>query len=97
MRGSGADWTVVRSSFPVPEPQRGRPAGDGAGWRGGIPGRDVAEPFIDAEDIADVAVAALTEDGHAGRLYEVAGPRLLTFAEAVAEIAKAAGRQIRYL
>jgi uncharacterized protein YbjT (DUF2867 family) len=57
----------------------------------------VAEPFIDIEDIADVAVAALTEDGHAGRVYEVTGPRLLTFAEAVAEIAAAIGREIRYV
>ena len=44
---------------------------------------DVREPFVDVEDIADVAVAALTEDGHAGELYELTGPRLLTFAEAV--------------
>ena len=59
-----------------------------------LPAGDVGEPFIDADDIADVAVAALTEDGHAGQLYEVTGPRLLTFAEAVAEIARAAGREI---
>ena len=56
----------------------------------------MAEPFLDAEDIADVAVAALTEDGHAGRLYELTGPRLLTFAEATAEIGRAAGRPIGY-
>ena len=48
-----------------------------------------AEPFVDADDIADVAVAALTEDGHAGRVYELTGPRLLTFAEAAAEIGRA--------
>lgn len=59
--------------------------------------RVMTPPFIDAEDIADVAVAALTEDGHAAQLYELTGPRLLTFAEAVEEIAKATGRQIRYV
>jgi len=94
---AGADWTIVRSgwfdqyfseSFSLDSVLAGEVA---------LPAAEVGEPFIDAEDIADVAVAALTEDGHAGRLYEVAGPRLLTFAEAVAEIAKAAGRQIRYL
>lgn len=58
---------------------------------------DVREPFVDVEDIADVAVAALTEDGHAGQVYELTGPRLLTFAEAVAEISKATGREIRYV
>jgi uncharacterized protein YbjT (DUF2867 family) len=56
----------------------------------------VGEPFVDADDIADVAVAALTEAGHAGRLYELTGPRLLTFAEAVATIAEATGREIGY-
>ncbi len=55
------------------------------------------QPFIDVEDIADVVVAALTEDGHAGQTYELTGPRLLSFADAVGEIAKATGRQIRYL
>ena len=62
-----------------------------------LPAGDVREPFVDADDIADVAVAALTEDGHAGQLYELTGPRLLTFAEAVGEIAEATGREIRYV
>ena len=62
-----------------------------------LPAGDTPEPFVDADDIADVAVAALTQDGHAGQVYELTGPRLLTFAEAVGEIATATGRQIRYL
>jgi len=62
-----------------------------------LPVGDVPEPFIDVDDIADVAVAALTEDGHAGRLYEVTGPRALTFAEAVEEIGRATGRAIRHV
>jgi hypothetical protein len=44
-----------------------------------------------------VAVTALTEDGHAGWCYELSGPRLMTFADAVAEIARATGRDIRYV
>ena len=52
---------------------------------------------MDADDIADVAVAALTDDRHIGQIYELTGPRLLTFAEAVDEIARAADRDIRYL
>jgi uncharacterized protein YbjT (DUF2867 family) len=39
----------------------------------------VGEPFVDAEDIADVITAVLTEDGHTGQVYEVTGPPLLTF------------------
>jgi uncharacterized protein YbjT (DUF2867 family) len=62
-----------------------------------FPGGETPEPFVDVDDIADVVVAALTEEGHAGQLYEVTGPRLLTFAEAIAEIESAAGRPVRYL
>jgi uncharacterized protein YbjT (DUF2867 family) len=62
-----------------------------------LPAGDVPEPFVDAEDIADVAVAALTEDGHAGAVYELTGPRSLTFAEAAAEIGRAAGRPVAYV
>jgi uncharacterized protein YbjT (DUF2867 family) len=62
-----------------------------------LPVDDVGEPFVDADDIADIAVAALTEDGHLGEVYEVTGPRLLTFAEAVEEIARATGRELRYV
>ncbi len=58
-----------------------------------LPAGDVREPFIDADDIADVAVAALTEAGHEGQIYEVTGPRLMTFAEAVEDIARATGRE----
>ena len=61
-----------------------------------FPGGEVREPFIDVDDIADVAVAALTEDAHGGRTYDLTGPRLLTFAEAAREIADAARRPIRY-
>jgi uncharacterized protein YbjT (DUF2867 family) len=62
-----------------------------------LPAGDMPEPFVDAEDIADVAVAALTDDRHIGEVYELTGPRLLTFAEAVREISRAVGREIRYV
>ena len=59
-----------------------------------LPAPEVGEPFVDADDVADVAVAALTEEGHAGQVYEVTGPRLLRFADAVADIASATGRPL---
>lgn len=62
-----------------------------------VPAGDVTDPFVDINDIADVAVAALTEDRHVGQRYVVTGPRLLTFDDAVGEIAKASGREMRYL
>jgi uncharacterized protein YbjT (DUF2867 family) len=61
-----------------------------------LPAGDELEPFVDADDIADVAVAALTDDRHIGELYELTGPRLLTFADAAAEIGRATGREIHY-
>ena len=61
-----------------------------------LPVNGVREPFVDVDDIADVAVAALTEEGHAGQLYEMTGPELLTFPEAVEKIADATGRDIRF-
>jgi len=60
-----------------------------------LPVDAVVEPFVDLEDVADVAFAALTEDGHAGRVYELTGPRLLTFGEALAEVGAASGRDVR--
>ncbi|KUN95050.1 hypothetical protein AQJ84_23525 [Streptomyces resistomycificus] len=62
-----------------------------------LPAGDGKEAFVDAEDIAEVAVAALTEAGHAGWHYELSGPRLMTFGDAVAEIARATGRDVRYV
>ncbi|GAA1481161.1 NAD(P)H-binding protein [Gordonia sinesedis] len=95
-----------------------------------LPSAEVGEPFIDTDDIADVAVAALLEsepadavnpaasnpvasnpvasnptasnpaaalvNPHAGTTYELTGPRLLTFADAVAEIGAAQGREIAF-
>jgi uncharacterized protein YbjT (DUF2867 family) len=97
LQDSGAEWTIVRSSFfnqNFNESYFLEPllAGELA-----LPADGVPEPFIDTEDIADIVTAALTEEGHVGQLYEVTGPRLLTFAEAVDEIAGATGRQIGYV
>ena len=98
VQATGADVTIVRGAwfmqifsedFLLDSIQAGEvvlPADDGQ-----------LDPFIDAEDIADVAVAALTEPGHAGQVYELTSPRLLSFPEAVAEIAKASGRDITYV
>jgi uncharacterized protein YbjT (DUF2867 family) len=61
-----------------------------------LPAGDVLEPFIDVEDIADVAFAALTDPRHAGELYELTGPRLLTFADAARLISEASGRKVSY-
>jgi uncharacterized protein YbjT (DUF2867 family) len=97
VRDSGADLTIVRSTWFAQNFSEDY-------WRDfilsgevALPAGDVPEPFVDADDIADVAVAALTDDRHIGELYELTGPRLLTFADAVDEIARATDREIRYV
>jgi uncharacterized protein YbjT (DUF2867 family) len=95
--GSGAQWTVLRCSWfnqNFSENYLLEPilAGEVA-----LPASNVVEPFVDADDIADAAVAALTDNRHVGQLYELTGPRLLTFAEAIGEIARASEREIRYV
>jgi uncharacterized protein YbjT (DUF2867 family) len=97
LQASGADWTIVRCSWFMQNFSESYFAEPLAAGELALPAGDVPEPFVDVEDIADVAVAALTENGHAGRLYELTGPRALTFAEAVAEIGRATGRPLRYV
>lgn len=62
-----------------------------------LPAGDVREPIVDADDIAEVAVKALTEDGHAGRVYELTGPRLMSFHDVTADLSAVTGREIVYL
>lgn len=97
LKASGADWTVVRSSWfnqnfdesfflePVL-------AGEIA-----LPTADAVEAFVDTDDVADVVVAALTDDRHIGKTYELSGPRLLSFSDVAAELSKVTGREIAYV
>lgn len=94
---SGLDWTIVRCSFFAQNFSEGAFTEYILAGEVALPNGDVPEPFVHADDIADVAVRALTEDGHHGEVYELTGPRALTFAEAVAEIAEATGRDIAFL
>jgi uncharacterized protein YbjT (DUF2867 family) len=93
---SGVKWTILRASWFCQNFSENFMRDLVLGGEVALPAGKVAEPFVDVEDIADVAVAALTEEGHAGQLYELTGPRLLTFAEAVGEIARATSQEIRY-
>lgn len=90
------NWTIVRASWFnqnfsesvfLPSILAGHVA---------LPRATILEPFTDADDIADVVVESLLDDQHSGQIYELTGPRLLTFPEAVAEISNASGREIHF-
>jgi len=96
LKASGIAWTIVRSSwfcqnFSESFMLEGILAGELC-----LPAGDTVEPFVDADDIAEVVTAALTEPGHRGKLYEVTGPRALTFAQSVETIAGALGQPVKY-
>lgn len=97
VKQAGAAWTIVRASWFNQNFNESFFLESILAGEIVLPVGDYPEAFIDAEDIADVVVAALTEDGHAGQVYELSGPRLLTFKEAVAEIAAAAGREVNFI
>ncbi|WP_329552311.1 NmrA family transcriptional regulator [Streptomyces sp. NBC_00696] len=98
LRGSGADWTVVRASWFAQNFSEG-PLVEGFRESGELvfPGGSVREPFVDVRDIADVVVAVVTGgERYVGRAVTVSGPRLLTFGEAVGEIGAVTGRELTY-
>ena len=95
--GTGIDWTIVRCAWFMQNFDENYLLEPILAGEVALPSGNVPEPFVDADDIADVAVAALTEDGHAGQLYELTGPRLLTMEEAIGEISYATGREIRFV
>jgi uncharacterized protein YbjT (DUF2867 family) len=94
---AGIGWTIVRCAWFMQNFDENYLLEPILAGEVALPAGNVPEPFVDAGDIADVAVAALTEDGHAGEIYELTGPRLLTMEEALGEISKATGRGIRFV
>jgi len=97
VRNCGIDFTLVRAAWFAQNFSEGYLRDQVLGGVIAMPGGDVREPIVDVDDIADVAVAALTEEGHSGELYEVTGPRLMTFAEMTRELSAASGRPIRHV
>ena len=97
IRNSGLGFTIVRPAWFAQNFSEGYlrdPILDGVLP---MPGGNIAEPIIDIDDIADVVVAALTEDGHLGERDEVTGPRLMTFAEMAEVLTETLGRPIQHL
>ncbi|MFE2296485.1 NAD(P)H-binding protein [Streptomyces sp. NPDC059452] len=97
VRESGAQWTVLRPNWFFQNFDEGVLLDAVRAGEVALPAGSGREPFVDTEDVAAVAVEALLEDGHAGQTYELSGARALTLEEAVGEIARATGRDIRYV
>lgn len=90
------DWTIIRASWFFQNFSEGYMLEPIVAGHVALPVGNIPEPFIDAEDIADVAVAAITQPGHNHKLYEVTGPRLFTFREAIEIIGRETGKKIVY-
>src|SRR5829696_2007629 len=58
---------------------------------------DAKVSMVDVRDNADVAVAALTESGHEGKVYDLTGPQALTHAEMAEGLSEALGRQVAFI
>ena len=93
---SGLEWNIVRASWFAQNFSEGFMLGGVLSGEMILPESQVLEPFIDVDDIADVAVAALTQESLKNRVFEVTGPRLMTFADCVAAISKATNKPIQY-
>jgi uncharacterized protein YbjT (DUF2867 family) len=94
---SGLAWTIVRASWFNQNFSEGAFIDMVLSGAITLPAGDQVEPFVDVDDIADVVVAALTDDHHDGQIYEVTGPRLMSLADVAADLSRAAGREIAYV
>ena len=97
VRESGVTFTILRCAWFAQNFSEGNLRDQVLSGELAFPAGNVAEPFVDLDDVADVAVEALTDPKHANKTYELSGPHLLTFAQACSEITKASGHQVRYV
>lgn len=97
VRNSGVAFTIVRAAWFAQNYSEGALFDPVMAGVLPMPGGDIREPIVDVDDIAEVAVAALTEKGHEGELYEVTGPRLMSFNEMAQELSNAIGRPVQRL
>ncbi|MGY3682040.1 NAD(P)H-binding protein [Streptomyces sp. TE33382] len=97
VRASGAEWTILRPGWFAQNFSEGVFADGVTGGELALPTGDGKAAFVDAEDIAAVAVAALTGNGHAGQVYELSGTRALGIDDVLGEIAAVTGRRARYV
>jgi len=94
---SGIDYTIVRASWfnqNFSENFLLEPILEGVV---ALPQANVKIPFVDTDDIAEVAVEALLDDIHHGHIYQLTGPEAITFREAIEIIAQASNRSVQFI
>ncbi len=96
LEDSGLDWNVVRASWFMQNFSENFMIEGILNGELMLPAGDTVEPFVDVDDIAEVAVATLTRPELRNRVFEVTGPRAMTFAECVAAISHATGYPVKY-
>ena len=96
LQNSSLDWNVVRASWFMQNFSEGFMIEGILNGELLLPAGNIVEPFIDIDDIADVAVAALTRPELRNKLFEVSGPRALSFAQCVAEISEVVGYPVKF-
>lgn len=94
--GSGIDWTVVRANWFMQNFSEGFLYDSIMAGELVIPHVEAKDPFVDTDDIADVVVEALIDDKHSKQIYELTGPRLLSFENAVKAISSVLKRPIHF-
>lgn len=93
---SGLEWNVVRASWFMQNFSESFMLDGVLAREMVLPRAKADEPFIDVDDIADVAVAVLTKRELRNQLFEITGPELLSFEYCVAQISNAIGEDINY-
>lgn len=93
---SGLKYTLVRAGWFNQNFDEGHFLGSVLEGVIALPIGQSVEPFVDVDDIADVAFAALTDDKHSGQLYELTGPQLLSMDQVAQILSDAAGHEVRY-
>ena len=93
---SGLDYTIVRASWFNQNFSESFFLDPILAGHVALPQAEAKVPYVDTNDIADVAVEVLMNEQHNGQIYELTGPRTLTFPEVIDEIASATGRQIDF-
>ena len=97
VQDSGLQWTICRAGWFMQNFSESFMRDPVMTGQLAFPGGSMVEPWIDCDDIAEVAAVALTEDHHHGQLYELTGPALISFTDIAKIFTEVLGKPITYI